>query len=133
MEDRGAALTCLQLSCGLSMQPSEVQHHLQEIRANLEKAVDLMERERPGGSDTTQDILHLFVCFVFLGGLFSFFVLVVFCVSSQCGSSLLPPEEALKLLRRTQRHPGLIMAETQPLHGELEDATARAYAAMGEH
>lgn len=24
------------------------------------------------------------------------------------------------------------MAETQPLHGELEDATARAYAAMGE-
>lgn len=48
-EDGGAALTCLQPSCGLSMQPSEVNHRLQEIRANLEKAVDLMERERPGG------------------------------------------------------------------------------------
>lgn len=63
-----------------------------------------------------------------------FFAPEAFCVTSQCGSpSLLPaPEEALELLRRTQRHPGLIMAETQPLHGELEDATARAYAAMGE-
>lgn len=47
---------------------------------------------------------------------------------------LCPPssDEALELLRRTQRHSGLVLAETQPLHGELEDATARAYAAMGE-
>lgn len=65
MEDGGTALTCLQPSCGLSMQPSEVKHHLQEIRANLEKAVDLMERERPGGSDTMQEFLFLF-CFVFM-------------------------------------------------------------------
>lgn len=47
---------------------------------------------------------------------------------------LCPPssDEALELLRRIQRHSGLVLAETQPLHGELEDATARAYAAMGE-
>lgn len=48
------------------MQPSEVKHHLQEIRVSLEKAVDLMEREKPGGSDTTQEILHLLICFVFV-------------------------------------------------------------------
>lgn len=64
MEDGGTALACLQPSCGLSMQPSEVKHHLQEIRANLEKAVDLMERESPGDSDTMQEILHLLTCFV---------------------------------------------------------------------
>lgn len=64
MEDGGTALACLQPSCGLSMQPSEVKHHLQEIRANLEKAVDLMERESPGDSDMMQEILHLLTCFV---------------------------------------------------------------------
>lgn len=47
-KDEGAGLTCLQPSCGLSMQPSEVNRRLREIRASLEKAVDLMERERPG-------------------------------------------------------------------------------------
>lgn len=43
-----------------------------------------------------------------------------------------PSEKALKVLRRTQCHSALILAETQPLHGELEDAVARAYATMGE-
>lgn len=66
MEDGGTSLTCLQPSCGLSMQPSEVKHHLQEIRANLERAVDLMERERPGHLINTQDIMHLFVCCLFV-------------------------------------------------------------------
>lgn len=104
------------------MRPSEVKHYLQEVRANLKKSVDLMERQRPGDSDRTRNIqIHL-----------SGVLLCIFCVLSECGSPLLPPEEALKLLRRTQRHSGLIMAETQPLRGELEDATARAYAAMGE-
>lgn len=35
------------------MQPSELKCYLQEVRANLKKSVDLMERERPGGSDMT--------------------------------------------------------------------------------
>lgn len=43
-----------------------------------------------------------------------------------------PSEKALKVLRRTQCHSALILAETQPLQGELEDALARAYATMGE-
>lgn len=42
-------------------------------------------------------------------------------------------DEALRLLRRTQRQSGLILAETHPLQGELDDATARAYATMGEN
>lgn len=44
-----------------------------------------------------------------------------------------PSDEALRLLRRTQYHSGLILAETHPLQGELADATARAYATMGEN
>lgn len=44
-----------------------------------------------------------------------------------------PSDEALTLLRRTQCHSGLILAETHPLQGELADATARAYATMGEN
>lgn len=42
-------------------------------------------------------------------------------------------DEALKLLKRTRRQSGLILAETHPLQGELADATARAYATMGEN
>lgn len=65
-------------------------------------------------------------------GCFFLFFFNTFCVLSECGSRLLSAEEALKLLKRTQCHPGLNLAETQPLCGELEDATARAYAAIGE-
>lgn len=47
---------------------------------------------------------------------------------------LLPPsDEALTLLSRTQSQSGLILAETHPVQGELADATARAYASMGEN
>ncbi|XP_068187369.1 SET and MYND domain-containing protein 4 [Antennarius striatus] len=41
------------------------------------------------------------------------------------------PDKALKILR-TKCRSGLILAETHPLQGELDDATARAYAAMGD-
>lgn len=44
-----------------------------------------------------------------------------------------PSDEALRLLRRTQNQPGLTLAETHPLQGELADATARAHATMGEN
>ncbi|XP_045896702.1 SET and MYND domain-containing protein 4 [Micropterus dolomieu] len=87
-EDRGTGFICSQSSCGHLMSTAEVSHRLQEIRVNLEKAVDLMERERP--------------------------------------------DEALRLLRRTQCQSGLILAGTHPLQGELSDATARAYATMGD-
>ncbi|KAM9846507.1 SET and MYND domain-containing protein 4 [Aulostomus maculatus] len=85
---RGPELTCLQPSCGHRVTSSEMSSRLQEIRGHLEKAVDLMERERPG--------------------------------------------EALELLKRTQRQSELILAETHPLQGELEDAKARAFATMGD-
>ncbi|KAM6907324.1 SET and MYND domain-containing protein 4 [Xenentodon cancila] len=42
------------------------------------------------------------------------------------------PGEALQLLKRTESHSGRILAETHPLQGELADATARAYATMGD-
>ncbi|CAN9501140.1 unnamed protein product [Ophioblennius macclurei] len=42
------------------------------------------------------------------------------------------PGEALKLLERTRRQSEVVLAETHPLRGELEDATARAYATMGD-
>lgn len=42
------------------------------------------------------------------------------------------PEEALRLLRKTQAHDGSILSETHPVQGELEDATARAFATMGD-
>ncbi|KAF1378477.1 hypothetical protein PFLUV_G00190950 [Perca fluviatilis] len=87
-EARGIGFICSQSSCGHRMSSSEVSHNLHEIRVNLEKAVDLMERERP--------------------------------------------DEALTLLRRTQSQSGLILAETHPVQGELADATARAYASMGD-
>ncbi|XP_061596845.1 SET and MYND domain-containing protein 4 [Cololabis saira] len=42
------------------------------------------------------------------------------------------PGEALQLLKRTGSGSGRILAETHPLQGELADATARAYATMGD-
>ncbi|XP_068572151.1 SET and MYND domain-containing protein 4 isoform X2 [Cebidichthys violaceus] len=87
-EDGGKGFVCSQSSCAHRVSLSEVSRRLQEIKVDLEKAVDLMERERP--------------------------------------------DEALRLLRRTQSHPGLTFAETHPVQGELEDATARAYATMGD-
>uniref|UniRef100_A0A1A8CE94 Protein-lysine N-methyltransferase SMYD4 n=1 Tax=Nothobranchius kadleci TaxID=1051664 RepID=A0A1A8CE94_NOTKA len=42
------------------------------------------------------------------------------------------PEEALQLLKRTKGASGLMLGETHPLQGELADATARAYASMGD-
>uniref|UniRef100_A0A3Q4MK00 Protein-lysine N-methyltransferase SMYD4 n=1 Tax=Neolamprologus brichardi TaxID=32507 RepID=A0A3Q4MK00_NEOBR len=43
-----------------------------------------------------------------------------------------PPGEALRLLKKTLCQSGLILAEAHPLQGELADATARAYASMGD-
>lgn len=87
-EERGTLFICSLSSCGHLMSSSEVNSRLQEIRVYLEKAVDLMERDRP--------------------------------------------DEALRLLRGTQCQSGLMLAETHPLQGELADATARAYATMGD-
>ncbi|KAL6098733.1 smyd4 [Pungitius sinensis] len=87
-EEGAKGFICLQSSCGHRVSASEVSRRLQGIKADLEKAVDLMERERP--------------------------------------------DEALRLLRRTQSQPGLILAETHPVQGELADAIARAYATMGD-
>ncbi|GLD46507.1 SET and MYND domain-containing protein 4 isoform X1 [Lates japonicus] len=86
--DKGTGFVCSQSSCGHCISSSEVSHRLQEIRVNLEKAVDFMERERP--------------------------------------------DEALRLLNRAQSQPGLILAETHPLQGELADAMARACATIGD-
>ncbi|XP_078142900.1 protein-lysine N-methyltransferase SMYD4 [Centroberyx gerrardi] len=45
-KDKGTGFICSQ-SCGQRMSHSEVSHRLQEVRNHLEKAVDLMERDRP--------------------------------------------------------------------------------------
>ncbi|XP_063344375.1 SET and MYND domain-containing protein 4 isoform X1 [Pelmatolapia mariae] len=87
-EDREAGFVCSRSSCSHCMSLSDVNNRLQEIRVNLEKAVELMETDRPG--------------------------------------------EALRLLKKTLCQSGLILAETHPLQGELADATARAYASMGD-
>ncbi|XP_030010007.1 protein-lysine N-methyltransferase SMYD4 [Sphaeramia orbicularis] len=87
-KDRGAGFMCSHSNCGHRISYSEVSHRLQEIRDDLEKAVDLMERERP--------------------------------------------DEALLLLKRTQSLSGLMLTDTHPLQGELEDAMARACATMGD-
>lgn len=61
---------------------------------------------------------HLFSkCFLHL------FVILLLC---------LPTDEALRLLERARCQSRLILAETHPLQGELDDAMARAYATMGE-
>ncbi|XP_040037658.2 protein-lysine N-methyltransferase SMYD4 [Gasterosteus aculeatus] len=88
LKEGAKGFICLRSSCGHRVSAPEVSRRLQEIKADLEKAVDLMERERP--------------------------------------------DEALRLLRRTQNQPGLTLAETHPLQGELADATARAHATMGD-
>ncbi|CAI5643320.1 unnamed protein product [Oreochromis niloticus] len=87
-EDREAGFVCSLSSCSHCMSLSDVNNRLQEIRVNLEKAVELMETDRPG--------------------------------------------EALRLLKKTLCQSGVILAETHPLQGELADATARAYASMGD-
>ncbi|TNN49910.1 SET and MYND domain-containing protein 4 [Liparis tanakae] len=46
--DGGKGFVCSQASCAHRVSLSEVSRRLQEIRLGLEKAVDLMERERPG-------------------------------------------------------------------------------------
>lgn len=110
------------------MSSSEVSGRLQEIRLNLEKAVDLMERERPGScekrhpnADTVRSYSNV-----------SLSVVQKVFVTSPC-SSAPPSDEALRLLRRTHSQSGLILAETHPVQGELADAMARAYATMGEN
>ncbi|XP_068601042.1 SET and MYND domain-containing protein 4 [Brachionichthys hirsutus] len=85
-ESGGKGFLCSRSSCGHRMSSSEVSRSLRGIRVDLEKAVDLLQRERP--------------------------------------------DEALEILR-TKCQPGLILAETHPLQGELDDTTARAYAVMG--
>lgn len=47
-KNTGTGFVCSQSSCDFQVSASEVSHRLQEIRVNLEKAVDLMEGERPG-------------------------------------------------------------------------------------
>ncbi|XP_035033579.1 SET and MYND domain-containing protein 4 [Hippoglossus stenolepis] len=86
--DKGTGFMCSQSSCCHRVSSSEVSLMLQEIRVDLEKAVDLMERERP--------------------------------------------DEALRLLSRTQCQAARVLAETHPLQGELADAMARAYATVGD-
>ncbi|KAM7398141.1 hypothetical protein PAMA_006159 [Pampus argenteus] len=46
-KDKGTGFVCIQSACGHHMSYSELSHRLQEIREDLEKAVVLMERERP--------------------------------------------------------------------------------------
>lgn len=67
--DGGAEFTCLQSSCGHRVSIAEVSHRLQEITVDLEKAVALMERERPGAcmntvscSEDLWSIVMLSVC-----------------------------------------------------------------------
>lgn len=57
-KDTGTGFVCSQSSCGCHVSSSEVSHRLQEIRANLEKAVDLMEGERPGKKQW-RSVFHL--------------------------------------------------------------------------
>ncbi|XP_055004910.1 SET and MYND domain-containing protein 4 isoform X2 [Boleophthalmus pectinirostris] len=85
-KDRESGFVCSKCSHFLSS--SEVDQKLQEIRVNLERAVQLMERDKP--------------------------------------------DEALRLLKQTQVHCGWILSDIHPLQGELEDATARAFATMGD-
>lgn len=66
-EDRGTAFICSQPSCGHRMSSSEVSLRLQEIRVHLEKAVDLMEGERPGGCDAICTSSNICVCHLFKG------------------------------------------------------------------
>ncbi|KAM4547210.1 SET and MYND domain-containing protein 4 [Fundulus diaphanus] len=87
-KNRENGFTCSVSTCGHQTSSADVNHKLQEVRAALEKAVELMEREIP--------------------------------------------VEALHHLKRTRSQSGVILGETHPLQGELADATARAYASMGD-
>lgn len=49
LQEGAKGFICLRSSCGHRVSAPEVSRRLQEIKADLEKAVDLMERERPGG------------------------------------------------------------------------------------
>lgn len=102
------------------MSPSDVSRRLQEIRVNLETAVELMERDRPGDWETL--MLTQYINIV----TYKYHLHVIFLLCPSSG-------EALRLLERTQSESGLILEETHPLQGELADATARAYATMGEN
>ncbi|XP_041864958.1 SET and MYND domain-containing protein 4 isoform X2 [Melanotaenia boesemani] len=87
-KSKGSGFTCVLSTCNHHMSAGEVSHKLKDVRAALEKAVELMEREAPG--------------------------------------------DALRLLKRAESESGVILADTHPLQGELADATARAYATMGD-
>ncbi|XP_015235544.1 PREDICTED: SET and MYND domain-containing protein 4 isoform X1 [Cyprinodon variegatus] len=88
IREGGSGFTCSSLTCGHQVSAADVNERLQEVRAALEKAVELMERD--------------------------------------------VPVEALHHLQRTRSQSGFILGEIHPLQGELADATARAYAAMGD-
>ncbi|KAM4544778.1 SET and MYND domain-containing protein 4 [Odontesthes bonariensis] len=47
-ENKGSGFTCSLPTCGHRMSSAEVSHKLKEVKAALEKAVDLMETEMPG-------------------------------------------------------------------------------------
>lgn len=47
-EDTGIRFTCVQAHCGHSVSSVEVRRKLQAIKDDLEKALRLMESERPG-------------------------------------------------------------------------------------
>uniref|UniRef100_A0A8C7XD89 Protein-lysine N-methyltransferase SMYD4 n=1 Tax=Oryzias sinensis TaxID=183150 RepID=A0A8C7XD89_9TELE len=87
-KNREGRFCCSLSSCGHQTTSAKVSTKLQEMRIVLEKAVDLMEKDRPA--------------------------------------------EALQLLKKIESHSELMLAQTHPLQGELADATARAYATMGE-
>lgn len=50
-EDTGIKFACVQAHCGHSVSSAEVSRRLQEIKDDLEKALRLMENERPGICD----------------------------------------------------------------------------------
>lgn len=50
-EDTGIKFTCVQADCRHSVSSAEVSCRLQEIKDDLEKALRLMESERPGNGD----------------------------------------------------------------------------------
>ncbi|XP_029924240.1 protein-lysine N-methyltransferase SMYD4 [Myripristis murdjan] len=87
-KDTGTGFICPQSSCGQRISYTDVSRRLQEVSDHLQRAVELMERDKP--------------------------------------------DKALLLLQRAMSQSGLILSEIHPLQGELADAMARAYAAMGD-
>lgn len=86
-KDKEPGFICSHSKCGHLVSSSELDQKLQEIKVNLDRAVQLMEKDKP--------------------------------------------EEALRLLNQNQVRCGSILSDNHPLQGELEDATARAFATMG--